>query len=168
MADTLSPAQRRRCMAAIRSKDTKPELIVRSTAHRLGFRFRLHAPDLPGKPDLVFRSRRAVIFVHGCYWHMHGCKRGRSTPTTNVVFWKEKRSKSRERDQQTIAALRRDGWRVLIVWECELRNSVRNRLIERLSQFLTIAAPLPRSLASSIEGRRTPTRSRPPRRVSSR
>ena len=78
--DTLTPQQRSKCKAAIRGKSTKPELIVRSIVHRLGLRFLLHAADLPGKPDLVFRARRAVVFVHGCYWHMHTCKRGRSTP----------------------------------------------------------------------------------------
>jgi len=121
-------------MAAIRGKDTKPELIVRSIAHRLGFRFRLHASGIPGKPDLVFRSRRAVVFVHGCYWHMHACKRGLSTPTTNAAFWHEKRDRNRVRDRRNIAALRRSGWRVLIVWECQAKNPM--KLAERLSAFL--------------------------------
>jgi DNA mismatch endonuclease (patch repair protein) len=134
VADTLTPTQRRKCMAAIRGRDTKPELIVRSIAHRLGYRFRLHAVDLPGKPDLVFRSRRAVVFVHGCYWHMHKCKRGRSTPVANAAFWKAKREGNRERDRRTLAALRRAGWRVAVVWECEIRNAV--RLSERLARFL--------------------------------
>lgn len=121
-------------MAAIRGKDTKPELIVRSIAHRLGFRFRLHAADLPGKPDLVFPSRRAVVFVHGCYWHMHACKRGRSTPATNPEFWRTKRNANRKRDRRTLTALRRAGWRVLIVWECQIRD--RLTLAKRLSAFL--------------------------------
>jgi DNA mismatch endonuclease (patch repair protein) len=121
-------------MAAIRGKDTKPELIVRSIAHRLGFRFRLHAVDLPGRPDLVFRSRRAVVFVHGCYWHMHTCKRGRGTPTTNAAFWRAKRTRNRERDRRALAALRRAGWRVLVVWECETRPP--SRLVMVLTRFL--------------------------------
>ena len=133
--DTLTPLQRVRCMAAIRSKDTKPELIVRSVAHRMGFRFRLHAADLPGKPDLVFRSRRVVVFVRGCYWHMHPCKRGRSAPTTNAASWRTKRSRNRERDKRTLAALRRAGWRVLVVWECQTRDPV--KLARRLSGFLS-------------------------------
>lgn len=118
-------------MAAIRGKDTKPELIVRSIAHRLGFRFRLHATDLPGKPDLVFRSRHAVVFVHGCYWHAHTCKRGRSTPATNAAFWRTKRSVNRARDRRARAALRRAGWRVLIVWECQTRNAEQTAMILR-------------------------------------
>ncbi|MBX3393783.1 MAG: DNA mismatch endonuclease Vsr [Phycisphaerae bacterium] len=134
MPDTLTPAQRRTCMAAIRGKDTKPELIVRSVAHRLGFRFRLHSTDLPGKPDLVFPSRRAVVFVHGCYWHMHACKRGRSTPATNAEFWREKRNTNRERDRRTLAVLHRAGWRVLVVWECQLRDL--DKLASRLRAFL--------------------------------
>ena len=121
-------------MAAIRGKNTKPELIVRRIAHRLGYRFRLHAADLPGKPDLVFRSRRAVVFVHGCYWHLHNCKRGRSTPTTNAAFWREKRARNRTRDRCRIAALRRAGWRVLVVWECEALSP--DRLAKVLSRFL--------------------------------
>ncbi len=132
--DTLSPSQRRKCMAAIRANDTKPELIVRSIAHRLGFRFRLHAADLPGKPDMVFRSRRAVVFVHGCYWHLHSCRRGRSTPTTNAAFWRLKRLRTRIRDGRTSALLRRAGWRTLVFWECQLRD--RLQIAEKLEQFL--------------------------------
>jgi len=134
MSDTLTPQQRRKCMAAIRGKDTEPERIVRSLAHRLGQRFRLHVSDLPGKPDLVFRSARAVIFVHGCYWHAHTCKRGQSTPVTNAAFWRTKRAKNRARDRTTVAALRRSGWRVLVVWECQTRD--RARLAHRLAAFL--------------------------------
>lgn len=134
MADTLTPAQRRRCMAANRGKDTTPGLIVRSIAHRLGFRFRLHAADLPGKPDLVFRSRHAVVFVHGCYWHAHTCKRGRGTPATNAAFWRAKRRANRARDRRTLAALRRAGWRVLAVWECQTRNVERTTMV--LQRFI--------------------------------
>jgi len=136
VADTFTPSQRRKCMAAIRGKDTTPELIVRSIAHRLGFRFRLHAADLPGKPDLVFRSRHAVVFVHGCYWHMHNCKRGRSTPSTNAVFWRAKRNRNQTRDRLTRMALRRLGWRVLTVWECQLRPSRIDATRDRIERFL--------------------------------
>ncbi len=135
MTDVLSPEQRRRCMAAIQCKDTKPELVVRSIAHRLGYRFRLHAADLPGRPDLVFRSRRAVILVHGCFWHSHACPRGRVTPRTNAAFWRKKREGNRTRDRRTLAALRRSGWRVLVVWECQTRDL--DRLMSRLHSFLS-------------------------------
>lgn len=130
--DSLTPAQRHKCMAAIRGKDTTPERIVRSIAHRAGLRFRLHAADLPGKPDLVFRSYRAVVFVHGCFWHMHRCKRGRSTPLTNAAFWQAKRERTRDRDRRTSAALRRAGWRVVVIWECELRPTGIESVIARL------------------------------------
>ncbi|MFZ2873268.1 MAG: very short patch repair endonuclease [Phycisphaerales bacterium] len=123
MPDNLTPAHRRACMRAVKGKDTTPERIVRSALHRLGCRFSLHRPDLPGKPDLVFRSRRAVVFVHGCYWHMHACKRGRSTPATNAAFWRAKRERTRARDRRTQAALRCAGWRVLVVWECRTRDA---------------------------------------------
>lgn len=136
MADTLTRTQRSKCMAAIRGKNTKPERIVRFMAHRLGFRFRLHAADLPGTPDLVFRARRAVVFVHGCYWHMHACVRGRSTPATNRHFWQSKRTRNKERDQEVRNALRRAGWRVFIVWECQLRDPF--TVAKRLSAFLSI------------------------------
>ena len=166
MADTLTLAQRRRCMAAIRGKDTKPELTVRSIAHRLGFRFRLHAADLAGKPDLVFRSRRAVVFVHGCYWHSHTCKRGRSTPATNVAFWKSKRLRTRERDRAVIARLRRTGWRVLVIWECQLTRGRLPGLTEKLLRHLQGDGPLPRPAGSNTADRPVRTRSRRSRRAS--
>lgn len=136
VGDALTPAQRSKCMAAIRGKDTKPELVVRSIAHRLGCRFRLHPADLPGKPDLVFRARRAVILVHGCYWHMHNCKRGRSTPVSNSSFWRAKRTRNRERDRRVQAALRRAGWRVLVIWECQV--GMQPALVHRLRRFLRL------------------------------
>lgn len=134
MADTLTPAQRSRCMSAIRGKNTVPELIVRSILHRLGYRFALHRSDLPGKPDIVMPARGSIVLVHGCYWHMHSCKRGRSTPATNVAFWNAKRTRNRERDKRTLSMLRLAGWRVLVVWECQTREPV--KLAERLSAFL--------------------------------
>ena len=105
---------------------------MRSLLHRLGFRFALHRVDLAGKPDIVMPARRAVVLVHGCYWHMHNCKRGRSTPATHAAFWRTKRERNRERDRETLAALRRAGWRVVVVWECELKSSKIGRVIERL------------------------------------
>jgi len=121
-------------MAAIRGKDTAPERIVRSILHRLGCRFALHRADLAGKPDIVMPARRAIVFVHGCYWHMHTCKRGRSTPATNAAFWRAKRTMNRDRDRRTLAKLRRAGWRVLVVWECQTSNP--SALSQRLSDFL--------------------------------
>ena len=139
MADTLTPAQRSKCMAAIRCKDTKPEKLARSIVHGLGLRFRLHAPALPGKPDLVFHSRRAVVFVHGCYWHQHGCKRGRSTPVVNAAFWRKKRAANKARDAAQRRELRLLGWRVLVVWECQARDPVALRA--RLGNFLGAMNP---------------------------
>lgn len=132
--DTLSAKERSKVMSRIRGKDTQPELAVRSLAHRLGFRFRLHRKDLPGKPDLVFPRLRKVIFVHGCFWHSHSCRRGRSTPTTNAKFWKAKRESNAGRDRRNLRALRRAGWRVLVVWECQIRKL--NTLEKRMAAFL--------------------------------
>ena len=133
--DTLTAEQRSRVMSRIRAKDTEPELAVRSLAHRLGFRFRLHRKDLPGKPDLVFPRLRKVIFVHGCFWHSHSCRRGQSTPTTNAKFWSTKRASNAVRDGRNLRALRRAGWRVLVVWECQVRKP--QTLERRLATFLT-------------------------------
>ncbi|MBI1175684.1 MAG: DNA mismatch endonuclease Vsr [Sideroxydans sp.] len=134
MADTLTPIERSHRMALVRSVDTKPEMVVRRLVHGMGFRYRLHCRDLPGTPDLVFRSRRAVIFVHGCFWHRHGgCALARM-PKSRVQFWRSKLEGNKERDARKIAALRADKWRVLVVWECELKN--REALARKLSRFL--------------------------------
>lgn len=135
MTDNLTKKQRVKCMASIRGKDTTPERIVRSVLHRLGCRFALHRTDLPGKPDIVMPARNAIVFVHGCYWHMHTCKRGRSTPATNAAFWRKKRERNRERDRQTLASLRRTKWRILVIWECQTKN--RHNLEVRLKRFLS-------------------------------
>jgi DNA mismatch endonuclease (patch repair protein) len=134
MVDVLTREQRRRNMSAIRGAHTKPEMIVRSLAHRLGYRFRLHRRDLPGKPDLVFPAQRKVIFVHGCFWHMHDCRYGSVTPATNAEFWQNKRMSNVERDARHLKSLRQDGWRVLIVWECETREP--EKLERKLDKFL--------------------------------
>src|SRR5581483_5419780 len=102
MADVLTPEQRSRCMSRIRGKDTGPELVVRSMAHRMGYRFRLHSRLLPGRPDLVFPGLRKVVFVHGCFWHMHRCRFGRVTPVTNATFWMNKRSGNMRRDRKNV------------------------------------------------------------------
>ena len=117
-----SPEVRRRTMQAVKSKDTAPELLVRSLAHRMGYRFRLHRKDLPGKPDLVFPGRRKAIFVHGCFWHGHDCARGARVPLSNRDYWTKKIARNRERDCAACAALALSGWTYLILWECDLVN----------------------------------------------
>jgi DNA mismatch endonuclease (patch repair protein) len=122
VSDTLSALERSRLMSRIHSKDTQPEMIVRRIAHKDGYRYRLHVGDLPGKPDLVFPSRRKVIFVHGCFWHGHeGCKRGRQ-PQSNQKFWLAKLQENKLRDMSTLEQLTILGWKVLIIWGCELND----------------------------------------------
>jgi len=121
-------------MAAIRGRDTKPELVVRSLLHRMGYRYRLHGRDLPGRPDIVFRKRRKVIFIHGCYWHMHPCRYGSVVPKTNASFWADKRAANVRRDRENVAKLDAAGWETLTIWECEVRDT--DRLRERLRTFL--------------------------------
>lgn len=120
-------------MRAIRGKDTKPELAVRSLVHKLGYRFRLHRADLPGKPDLVFPARFKVIFVHGCFWHSHGCKSG-LIPNSNRDFWLPKLSRNRSRDGRNLEALKQQGWKALVIWQCELRDPRALRL--KVKRFL--------------------------------
>lgn len=121
-------------MRAVKSTDTKPELAVRSLAHRLGFRFRLHRKDLPGRPDLVFAGRRKVIFVNGCFWHGHDCKRGARMPKANASYWRSKIERNRARDAKARADLAAAGWDVLTIWECETKD--RDHLRQRLIAFL--------------------------------
>lgn len=134
MSDHVTREQRSRMMSAIRGKDTAPEMAVRRLAHALGYRFRLHRKDLPGKPDLVFPGRRAVIFVHGCYWHGHGCARGGTGAKSNQDYWGPKIARNRERDVRNAVALKEAGWRVMTVWECETKN--RERMAANLRGFL--------------------------------
>jgi DNA mismatch endonuclease (patch repair protein) len=119
--DVISPQARSRIMASIHGRDTSPEMAVRSIAHGLGLRFRLHGRGLAGTPDLVFPRHGAVIFVHGCFWHHHSCHRG-TMPKTRIKFWKTKLRATQERDRRSRASLRRQGWRVLTIWECETRH----------------------------------------------
>ncbi len=133
MADTLTPEQRRRCMSRVKGKDTSPERVVRSFVHRLGYRFRLHARDLPGKPDIVLPRHRKIVFVHGCFWHGHKrCPRS-GRPATNKAFWKKKLDGNMERDERDQRRLRRMGFRVLVVWECQVKSG---RFEGRVTQFL--------------------------------
>lgn len=134
--DTLTPQQRSARMSRIRAANTKPELAVRRLVHGLGYRYRLHSRTLPGTPDLVFPSRRAVIFVHGCFWHMHSdprCTRARM-PKSRLEFWEPKLNRNRQNDQAVVRQLRELGWRVLTIWECELRDT--QSLVLKLKEFL--------------------------------
>jgi len=124
VTDVVSPSVRSRMMAAIRGKNTKPEMIVRLGLHSRGFRFRLHDPNLPGKPDLVLPKYRAVIFVNGCFWHMHGCHLSK-IPSSRPHFWREKLMKNKERDRDNVSRCIAKGWRVMIIWECALRGKGR-------------------------------------------
>jgi len=126
-------------MRRIRSKDTSPELKVRSLAHRLGFRFRLHRKDLPGKPDLVFPVRKKIIFVHGCFWHKHDCPEGLRKPKSNRSYWIPKIERNQQRDTENINRLRVAGWDVLVVWECEIK--AHEHLAKKLIEFLTKNSP---------------------------
>jgi DNA mismatch endonuclease, patch repair protein len=121
MVDVHTKAQRSFNMSRIKGRDTKPELIVRSFVHRLGYRFRLYRKDLPGKPDIVLPRHKKIIFVHGCFWHMHNCKNGRVKPATRAKFWQDKRTDNKERDRRNIQTLKKLGWGVLVVWECQVR-----------------------------------------------
>jgi DNA mismatch endonuclease (patch repair protein) len=136
MVDTLSKTERSHRMSLVRSEDTQPEMIVRSLVHGAGFRYRLHVACMPGKPDLVFPGRKKVIFVHGCFWHRHparGCRLAR-IPKGRQDFWVPKLEGNRRRDAKIIRRLRRDGWKVLQIWECQLRDT--SRLLSRVRQFL--------------------------------
>ena len=122
MTDVHTPAQRSYNMSRIQGRDTKPELLVRRLLHGLGFRYRLHVKDLPGKPDLVFPRSKAILFVHGCFWHMHRCKYGKPAPATNKTFWAEKRRSNVDRDKRHRRQLRAAGWQVFEIWECQTRE----------------------------------------------
>lgn len=122
MADVYDTETRKRVMRAVHSENTKPEKLVRSLLHRLGFRFRLHCKKLPGAPDIVLPSRRIAIFVHGCFWHGHDCTRGGRIPKSNTEYWIDKREKNRLRDRRVITELTDCGWRSVVVWECETND----------------------------------------------
>lgn len=131
--DVVSPQIRSAMMARIRGKDTRPEMMVRRTVHRLGYRFRLHRRDLPGCPDLVFSGRRKVILVHGCFWHQHpGCRKA-TIPQSNRAFWEAKLAANIVRDEQNRMRLHEAGWKTLVIWECEVK---RNDLKERVRFYL--------------------------------
>ncbi|WP_428407922.1 very short patch repair endonuclease [Hyphococcus sp.] len=120
--DVFTKEKRSEVMRAVKGRDTKPEITLRKQLHALGYRYRLNAKDLPGKPDLVFPKYKAVLFVHGCFWHGHKCKRGARQPKQNADYWKEKIARNKARDKKNAAALEKLGWRVITVWECELKT----------------------------------------------
>jgi DNA mismatch endonuclease (patch repair protein) len=132
MADIYSHEKRSAIMSRIRGRDTQPEKIVRTTLHRMGLRFRLIARDLLGSPDVVLPSRRTVVFVNGCYWHRHRCTKGRSKAQANAEFWRKKIGDNVSRDRKNYRSLKRQGWRVVVVWECETKDieKLRSKLAE--------------------------------------
>ena len=133
MVDTVSVARRSEIMSRVRNKDTRPELYVRRLIHNAGFRYRLHVSKLPGRPDLVFPGRKKVIFVHGCFWHSHdGCQNAR-VPKSRADFWMSKLESNKERDERNMRVLMDEGWKVLVIWECELRDPA---LLDRIKDFL--------------------------------
>ena len=136
MTDRLSREHRSWNISRIRGRDTRPEVAVRSMLHRLGLRFRLHRKDLPGKPDIVLPGRQTVVFVHGCFWHRHPGCRFAYEPKSREAFWREKFQQNVERDQRNQRALRKCGWRVIIVWECELRDP--RKLCRRLARLFDL------------------------------
>jgi DNA mismatch endonuclease, patch repair protein len=135
MADVHNPQQRSFNMSRIKGRDTKPEKTVRSIVHALGYRYRLHKPDLPGKPDIVLVRHHKIIDVHGCFFHMHNCRYGGVVPATNAEFWRTKRLSNVARDRRNQPALRLDGWNVMIVWECETKKP--EALQKKLEKFLS-------------------------------
>ena len=132
--DVLSKKQRSYCMSRIRAKDTKPEIAVRKIIHKLGFRYSLHKKNLPGCPDIVLSRHQKIIFVNGCWWHRHDCRLGRRTPKSRSEYWLPKLRKNKERQKINLQKLRRDGWKVLTVWECQTKNL--SKLTHKLETFL--------------------------------
>ncbi|MFN3152108.1 very short patch repair endonuclease [Bremerella sp.] len=131
--DTVDKRKRSQIMSLVGQKNTRPEMIVRRTLHALGFRYRLHVNSLPGSPDIVLPRFRKVIFVHGCYWHRHGCAKT-TTPKSNSEFWKNKFDQNKRRDRKAMRDIRRLGWQSIVIWECQLNDIERLRL--KLVRFL--------------------------------
>ena len=132
--DTFTPKERSRVMRQVRDRDTGPEMTVRRLVHSMGFRYRLHCRELPGNPDLVFPSRRKIIFVHGCFWHGHACRSGRNRPSSNTGYWIPKLERNKARDRANRRQLKRLGWDVLVVWECQLKRA--GAVAARILRFL--------------------------------
>lgn len=157
MADFLTPSERSAMMSRIRSRNTKPEITVRSVLHRMGYRFRLHSASLPGHPDIVLPKYHTVILVHGCFWHHHAGCRFAYTPKSRRAFWQAKFATNRSRDRDTVRALRSQGWHVLIIWECDTYDPA--HIVTRLRRTLNPA----RAALAGIRGAGDPA----PRRRSS-
>jgi DNA mismatch endonuclease (patch repair protein) len=136
MADQFTTAERSRIMRCVKSGDTTPEMVVRRLVHGMGYRFRLGNRHLPGRPDLVLPRLGKAIFVHGCFWHRHACGAGQSTPASRVEYWQAKFDRNVLRDRRNLRKLRRLGWSVLVVWECQTRARKREALLRRLQRFL--------------------------------
>ena len=135
MPDTLTTAQRRHCMSQVKGRNTEPEIVLRRWLWSKGFRYRLHATKLPGKPDIVFPGKKKVIFVHGCFWHKHDCGHF-SWPKSNAEFWKKKIQGNVKRDRRNAKAIIQAGWKSFAVWECELKKEVSQHLQKKVIQFL--------------------------------
>ncbi len=149
MADIVGREIRSRMMSSVRAKDTKLELEIRSRLFNMGFRYRCHGKNLPGTPDMVFAKYRSVAFIHGCFWHYHGCHRS-SIPRTRRSWWKTKLEENAKRDSEALFELRRRGWRVLIIWECGLRKPKKNRM-EALETIAVRAANFLKSNRKQLE-----------------
>ena len=139
--DRFTPAERSAVMRKVKARNTGPELEIRRTLTRLGLRYRLHRKDLPGSPDIVFGGRKLAIFVHGCFWHGHDCKRGARRPQTNADYWEAKIGGNRARDQASLDQLQGLGWRALVIWECDLKHE------DRVKRMLSDALETPANLA---------------------
>ena len=135
MADKMTPEQRHRCMSRIRGRDTKPELVVRRWLWHQGYRYRLYVKTLPGRPDIVMRKWKTVIFVNGCFWHCHDCHKHR--PSTNSEFWQEKITRNRQRDARNQTLLQASGWNVIVIWECQLTRQRRQQTLRDLDLALS-------------------------------
>jgi DNA mismatch endonuclease, patch repair protein len=138
MPDQFSPAERSRVMRCVKSGNTTPEMVVRRLVHGLDFRFRLNNRHLPGQPDLVLPRLGKAVFVHGCFWHRHMCEAGQSTPASHVDYWQAKFARNVLRDRRNLRKLRRLGWSVLVVWECQTGARKREALRRRLERFLSV------------------------------
>ncbi|MBW7836084.1 MAG: DNA mismatch endonuclease Vsr [Sphingomonadales bacterium] len=132
MKNTLD--DRSRIMRAVKGKNTSAEIEIRRLVHALGYRYRLHRSDLPGKPDIVFSKRRKIIFVHGCFWHQHDCRRGARSPKSHQEYWLVKLNKNKERDKIHLKNLKRMGWRSLVIWECQIKNT--EKVKEKIRKFI--------------------------------
>ena len=135
MVDRMTQEQRHKCMSRIRGRDTKPELVVRRWLWRQGYRYRLYVKALPGRPDIVMRKWRTVIFVNGCFWHGHECQKHQ--PATNARFWQEKIARNRQRDERNMALLQAAGWNVIVIWECQLMSKRRQTTLRELDVALS-------------------------------